>query len=89
MPARHLPLVVELDTGLCEVWVAGVPLEGDALVDLDDGLVEGLGPAHLEGEDGRARLVADTEEVPEAFGGDEGVAGALALEERVGRDRGG
>ena len=84
MPTHRIPLFIEPHAVPRKLRIARVPLERDALIHLDDGLVQGLGPADLEGEDGRAGLVANPEEVFEAFGGDEGVAGAFALEERVG-----
>lgn len=76
------------DAGDVARGVLGVVLEGDALVDLDDGRVEHVGLADGEVEDVRARLVADDEAVAEALGDDEGDGLALALEEGVGGDGG-
>src|SRR5690606_38607286 len=60
---------------------------GDALVDLDDALVEKLGQDDAPREELRAVLVGDAELVGEAARRDEDRALALALEERVGGDR--
>ncbi len=59
-----------------------------ALVDLDDALVEHVGLDDMAGEDLRPRLVADAQRVAEALGDDEERALALALEQRIGGDRG-
>ncbi len=58
-----------------------------ALVRLDDALVEHLRLDDLLGEDVRARLIADLDLVLQAFGDDQHRPLALALEQRVGGDR--
>ena len=59
-----------------------------ALVDLDDALVEQLRQDDLLGEDVGPRLVADPQRIAKAVGDEEERAVALALEQRVGGDRG-
>src|SRR4029077_15609606 len=59
-----------------------------ALVDLDDALVESLRLDDVSRKNLGARLIADFQRVAKAPGGDEQRALALALQERVGRDRG-
>ncbi len=58
-----------------------------ARVDLDHLAVEQLGLSDLEVEDARPRLVADREQVAEAARDRERERRALALEQRVGRER--
>ena len=59
-----------------------------ALVDLDHALEQHFGLDDLLGEDLRPRLVADAQRVAETFRGHQQRALALALEQRVGGDRG-
>ena len=59
-----------------------------ALVDLDHALVQELGQHDMAGEEEGPVLVADTERVAEPLGNQEDRAVALALQQRVGRDRG-
>ncbi len=59
-----------------------------ALADLDDALVENLGLDDVSGKNLGPRLIADFQRVAEPPGGDEQRALALALEQRVGRNRG-
>ncbi len=59
-----------------------------ALVDLDDALVEHVRFDDVLREDFRPRLVTDAQRVAEALGDQKQRALALALEERVGCDRG-
>ena len=63
--------------------VGGQPLGG-----LDDAGIERGRPHDVEGEQVRPRLVPDQQAVGEAFGGDEQGAGAAALQQRIGGDRG-
>ncbi len=58
------------------------------LVDLDDALVENIGLDDVAGKNLRARLISDFQRVAKAPGGDEQRALALALQQRIGRDRG-
>ena len=58
------------------------------LVDLDDALVQHVGLDDVLGEDLRPRLVADAQRVAKAFGDEQQGAVALALEQRIGGDRG-
>jgi hypothetical protein len=83
-----VPSLVKAHSPLRLLRVGRIPQQRDPLVDLDDLRVEDLGLLDGEVEDLGAGLVADLEEVAEAFGDEEGVAGALALEEGVGRYRG-
>ena len=59
-----------------------------ALVHFDDALVEHLRFDDVACENLRPRLVADLERVAKTLGGDEQGTLALALEQRIGRDRG-
>ena len=59
-----------------------------ALVDFGDALVQHVGLDDLARENLRPRLVADLERVAEALGDQQQRAVALALEQRVGGDRG-
>ena len=59
-----------------------------ALVDLDHALVQELGQDDMAGEEEGSVLVADTERVAEPLGNQEDRAVALALQQRVRRDRG-
>ena len=59
-----------------------------AFVHFDDALVEHLRFDDVACEDLRPRLVADLERVAKTLGGDEERALALALQQRIGRDRG-
>ena len=65
---------------------------GDALVDLDGVLQRGerlrLGPDDPAGEPARHVGAGDLQHLAEALGGDEPDRGALALQDRVGRDGG-
>ena len=69
---------------LLRLGVRGIPHERDALVDLDDGGVQGGRAADVEVEYLWAGLVPDEEEVFEPAGDEEGVFVAFALEEGVG-----
>ena len=59
-----------------------------ALVDLDDALEQHLRLDDVLGKNLRPRLVADAQSVSKTLGGEKKRAVALALEQRVGRDRG-
>ena len=59
-----------------------------ALVHFEDALVEHFRLDDVAGKDLRPRLVADLEGVAKTLGDDEERALALALEQRIGRDRG-
>jgi len=59
-----------------------------ALIDLDDTIEQHVGLDDVAGKDLRPRLVADLERVAKALGGEQQRALALALQERVGGDRG-
>ena len=59
-----------------------------ALVDFDDALEQHLRLDDVLGEDLRPRLIADAQRVAETLGGEQQRAVALALQQRIGRDRG-
>ena len=59
-----------------------------ALVDLDDALIQHVRLDDVLGEDFRPRLVADAQRVAKALGDEKQRALALALEQRIGGDRG-
>ena len=59
-----------------------------ALVDLGDALIKHVRLDDMFGKNFRPRLIADTQRVTEAFGDEQKRALALALKQRVGRDRG-
>jgi hypothetical protein len=80
--------VVLVDDDAPARGVLGIVLERDALVHLDDGLVQHARPADVEVKDARPALVANLEAVPKAARDDERHGLALALEEGVGRDGG-
>ena len=68
------------------------PVAGDPLVDLD-GVLQvgqrlGLGPDDPAGQPAGHVGAGDLQDLPEALRGDQADGGALALEDRVGRDRG-
>ena len=84
IPPANAPRLVELNRVLLRLWVRGIPHERDALVDLDDGGVQGGRAADVEVEYLWAGLVPDEEEVFEPAGDEEGVFVAFALEEGVG-----
>ena len=86
IPPLHLPFPVELHRVLLCLGIGRVPYERDALVDLDDGRVEGRGAADVEVEDAGAGLVADEEEVAEAARDEQRVLVTFALEQRICRD---
>ena len=58
------------------------------LVDLDDALVQHVGLDDVLGEDLWPRLVTDAQRVAKALGDEQQGAVALALEQRIGGDRG-
>lgn len=62
-------------------------VRADALVDLDDGLVQRIGQHDVEVEQARPVLVRDAQHVAKAARRRERGAFALAFEQRVGRDR--
>ena len=64
-----------------------VAVRADALVDLDDLLVQHRGQFDVSHEQLRSMLIADAQRVGEAARDDQHRAIALALEQRVGRDR--
>jgi hypothetical protein len=66
----------------------GLAVGHDAFVDLDDALVKLFGKDDLLGENVRPGLVGDAKRVAEAPGDDQQRAVALALEQRIGGDRG-
>lgn len=86
------PVVVRLLEGSREGVQVGraehVAVCGDALVDLDDALVQCGGQDDLAREDVRAVLVRDAQGVAEPAGDDQGGGFALALQEGVGGDGG-
>ena len=59
-----------------------------ALVDLDHALVQHVGLDDVAGENFRPRLVADAQGVAKTLGDQQQRALALALEQRIGGDRG-
>ncbi len=59
-----------------------------AFGDLDDTLEQHVGFDDVAGKDFWPCLVADLEGITESFGGDQHCAGALALKQRIGGDRG-
>jgi hypothetical protein len=65
-----------------------VAVRADPLVDLDDRLVQRVGQHDVEIEQPRPVLIRDAQRVAKAAGRRERGALALALEQRVGRDRG-
>src|SRR5262249_51417044 len=59
-----------------------------ALIHLDHALVEHLRLDDVAGENFRPRLIADLEGIAKTLGDEQERALALALEQRIGRDRG-
>lgn len=74
---------------LFRFWIACIPHERDALIDLDHSRVQRRRAANVKVEDLGTRLVADQEEIFEALRDEQGVLLAFALEEGIGSNGGG
>lgn len=61
----HFSILREHDSVFASLWIGGIPCEGHAFVDLDDGAVERSRAADVEVEDAGTGLVAYEEEVLE------------------------
>ena len=62
--------------------------KSDSLVNLDNIAIQSRGLFYVKIKDTRTSLVADVEEVFEAFGDEQGMISPSSFKERVGRDSG-